>query len=117
MPSFGNIAVNPKAHVVEDAPAAGEGKRKAVVAVEGLVCNAVCVRRVLTSLETQPYVATVTREPDSDAFIVTYHGPTARGEELAAAALAPVVAPGLRVFIERLWARLRRAPPTQAGKP
>ncbi len=117
MPSFRNIAVNPKAHVLEDAPVAGEGGRRAVVAVEGLVCNIICVRRVLTSLETQPYVASVTHEPASDAFVITYRGPTARGEELAAAALAPVVAPGLRAFVEGLWTRLRRAPETQAGKP
>ena len=117
MPSFSNIAVNPKAHVLEDAPVAGEGGRRALVAVEGLVCNAVCVRRVLNSLETQPYVSSVAHEPASDAFAITYHGTTARGEELAATALAPVVAPGLREFVERLWGHLRRAPATQAGKP
>ena len=117
MPSFRNIAVSPKAHVLEDVPVDGEGGRRAVVAVEGLVCNAVCVRRVLISLETQPYVASVTHEPASDAFAIAYHGPTARGEELAATAVSPVVAPGLRAFVERLWTRLRRAPATQAGKP
>ncbi|PZC48865.1 MAG: hypothetical protein C1O27_000234 [Chloroflexi bacterium] len=108
MPSLKNIVVKPNALVLEDQRLPGQDKRRAVVKVEGLVCNTICVQRILASLSTQTTVTEVSHNATDDTFLVEYEGPQAEGGTLAAAAMAPVVAPWLRGALEMGWKRLSR---------
>lgn len=108
MPSLKNIVVKPRALVLEDQHLSGQSKRRAVVRVEGLICDTICVQRVLSSLSAQPPVTKASHNPADDTFYVEYESNEAKGKGFAAAAMAPVVAPWLRGAVEMGWKGLTR---------
>ncbi len=108
MPSLRNILVNPSAEV-RWLPKASDG---AVVEVQvaGLLCNAVCARRVGKALRGLPGVTEVRFQGAGDTFLVRFGDTTPPESQFHQAVRGQVVLPGLRRWLERAGRGKRSSP-------
>ena len=99
MPKVTNLFTDPEARLISDEPIA-DGKRRAVVEVEGLLCR-YCASRVRRALEELPGVEEVSFDPGMDRFILTYQGVLQAGD-FRRAVRSVVVAPQVRDLLARI---------------
>ncbi|MBI4203237.1 MAG: cation transporter [Chloroflexi bacterium] len=96
MPSLGNILVEPKPSVSSST----DGKEGlARVHVTGLMCNAVCARRVGQALGRLPGVTKVQFHGASDTFTLWFDGPPVEERDLHEAVARQVLFPRLRCWL------------------
>ena len=93
--------MNPQVSAVPRPGNGLSGHTQTEVAVRGLICHSLCVRRVKGALEDVSGVQEVRFVPDPDRFEVTYADGATRVDELGKAVLGSVVMPRFREILEK----------------
>ena len=104
VPTLKNVFTNPEVNIVFD-ELIGDGERKAVVEVTGLMCYSLWVDRVTKALEGLSEVTNVNFLPKKDHFVVHYDSFQSLTDKFQEVVLKTVVAPGVRKTLGAVGAK------------